>query len=88
METPNDAASEVKYRAISQTVRLIYKKEGLKAFTKGIGANILIFVPSTALTWGTYELMISLLGASHHSTSHHSEWYQLYIILSSLSFSD
>jgi hypothetical protein len=32
--------------------------------------------------------MISLLGASHHSTSHHSEWYQLYIILSSLSFSD
>jgi hypothetical protein len=48
-------------------LKLIYQKEGLSAFSKGILANILIFVPSTALTWGSYELIKSILGMRSHT---------------------
>jgi Mitochondrial carrier protein len=43
----------------------MYKTEGISAFTKGIFASILIYLPATALTWGTYELMKAVLGAQN-----------------------
>jgi solute carrier family 25 (mitochondrial iron transporter), member 28/37 len=65
--TVNDQPNEkVKYTKISQTIRLIREREGLRAFTKGVSANIVIFMPSTALTWGSYELIKHLLGAESH----------------------
>ena len=56
----------MKYRAIWQTTKLIYNKEGARAFYKGVIPNLFIFMPSTALTWGTYELIKGLLGADSH----------------------
>lgn len=46
-------------------MRLIYKTEGMWAFTKGVGPRMCINVPSTALSWGTYELIKTFLGVNH-----------------------
>jgi hypothetical protein len=50
-----------RYLDFKTTVRYIYRTEGLLAFTKGVLPRMSINVPSTALSWGTYELIKSLL---------------------------
>ena len=52
-----------RYADIHSTMRYIYRNEGLLAFTKGVLPRMSINVPSTALSWGTYEFVKSLLGA-------------------------
>ena len=52
---------KVRYRDFLQTIRLIYQTEGIRAFTKGVGPRMCINVPSTALSWGTYELVKSFI---------------------------
>ncbi len=47
-------------------MRVVYQREGVKAFGKGVYANIMIFVPSTAMTWGSYEMVKRGLGLSTH----------------------
>lgn len=56
----------VRYRDFFQTIKLIYKREGLSAFSKGVGPRMCINVPSTALSWGTYELIKTFLGANNN----------------------
>ena len=51
----------MRYRDIVSTIKLVYKNEGTSAFTRGIGPRMLINVPSTALSWGTYELIKGFL---------------------------
>jgi len=53
---------KVRYRDFLTTIRIIYQREGLSAFTKGVGPRMCINVPSTALSWGTYEMIKTLLG--------------------------
>ena len=63
-----DCGFEVKssrYTDLRATVKHIYRTEGAIAFTKGILPRMSINVPSTALSWGTYELVKSLL-VSHY----------------------
>ena len=50
-----------RYTDIRATANYIYRTEGLIAFTKGILPRMSINVPSTALSWGTYELIKSFL---------------------------
>ena len=59
----NDYKLEVRsrYTDIRATASYIYRTEGLIAFTKGILPRMSINVPSTALSWGTYELVKSFL---------------------------
>jgi hypothetical protein len=54
---------KVRYKDFFQTIQLIYKREGLGAFTKGVVPRMGINVPSTALSWGTYELIKSFLAS-------------------------
>jgi hypothetical protein len=54
----------VRYSDFISTIRLIYQREGLSAFSKGVGPRMFINVPSTALSWGTYELIKNFIGAS------------------------
>ena len=49
------------YTDFKSTVQYIYRTEGAIAFSKGIMARMSINVPSTALSWGTYELIKSFL---------------------------
>lgn len=49
--------SDVHYRTIWQSVEKIYKTEGVNAFGRGMLARMAINVPSTALSWGTYEVL-------------------------------
>lgn len=44
-----------KASGLTQAARLIYKKEGLKGFTRGLAPRIMSHVPSTALCWSAYE---------------------------------
>ena len=50
-----------RYSDFKSTVKYIYRTEGLMAFTKGVFPRMSINVPSTALSWGTYELVKSIL---------------------------
>ena len=58
------------YTDVKSTIKYIIKNEGYMSFTKGSFAALLIYVPATALSWGTYEMIKSLLGAeSHHKSA-------------------
>ena len=50
-----------RYTDLRATFKHIYKTEGAIAFSKGILPRMSINVPSTALSWGTYELVKNLL---------------------------
>lgn len=52
---------KVKYKHLFSSIKYIYQHEGIWAFSKGILPRMCINVPSTALSWGTYELLKSLL---------------------------
>lgn len=52
---------QVRYHHFLQTIQLIYQREGAKAFIKGIAPRMCINIPSTALSWGTYELIKGFL---------------------------
>ena len=55
---------EVRYRDFFSTVKTVYQREGLTAFSKGIFPRMFINVPSTALSWGTYEIVKTFLSNS------------------------
>ena len=57
----NFELNQVRYNSVYQTVQQIYQKEGIKAFGKGIYPRMCINVPSTALSWGTYEIVKGML---------------------------
>jgi len=57
-----------RYADIKTTARYIYRNEGLIAFTKGVLPRMSINVPSTALSWGTYEFVKSLLSEEKESS--------------------
>jgi len=52
---------KVHYRNVFETVKMLYKQDGAIAFTRGIHARMLLHIPSTALSWGTYEIVKGLL---------------------------
>lgn len=51
----------VRYLDFKQTAKQILRDEGKIAFARGFMPRMLIYVPSTALSWGTYELLKSIL---------------------------
>jgi hypothetical protein len=51
----------VRYTDIFQTIKYVYTHEGISAFGKGMMPRMCINVPSTAMSWGTYELIKSFL---------------------------
>ncbi len=53
--------SEVRYHDFKQTIHTIIRDEGKIAFARGFLPRILIYIPSTALSWGTYEIVKSIL---------------------------
>lgn len=42
-------------RGISDAMRIIWKREGLKGFGRGLTPRVLTIMPSTALCWLSYE---------------------------------
>lgn len=46
---------KVRYSDFLTTMKYIYRNEGIWSFTKGVFPRMCINVPSTALSWGTYE---------------------------------
>lgn len=57
----NFELNKVPYNSVFQTVQSIYQNEGLRGFAKGCYPRMCINVPSTALSWGTYEIVKALL---------------------------
>jgi Mitochondrial carrier protein len=37
-------------------MKIIYREEGIRAFSKGIGPRMCMNIPSCAISWGTYEI--------------------------------
>ena len=46
-----------RYVDVKSTFLYILRNEGAMAFTKGVLPRMSMNVPSTALSWGTYELV-------------------------------
>ena len=57
----NFEVKQVHYRNVFQTASHIYQTEGLLGFTRGVQPRMMINVPSTALSWGTYEIIKGFL---------------------------
>ncbi len=45
------------------TTRLIYQREGLVGFYQGVQVSLLRVLPSTVVTFVTYEFLVNLLGS-------------------------
>jgi solute carrier family 25 (mitochondrial iron transporter), member 28/37 len=52
---------KVHYHTVFETITDIYKNEGPRAFSRGIIPRMMINIPSTALSWGTYEIVKGFL---------------------------
>ncbi|KAK2195508.1 bifunctional Mitochondrial carrier domain superfamily/Mitochondrial substrate-solute carrier [Babesia duncani] len=50
-----------KYKNPFKATRMIYMQEGLGAFFKGISTRMAICIPGAAISWGTYEMLKSIL---------------------------
>lgn len=51
------------YTGLVDAARKIYAEEGLRAFSRGLRARLLVHAPSMAISWSTYEFVKNLLGA-------------------------
>lgn len=56
--------NKLRYLSIKNTVQDIWSNEGLRGFAKGAVPRSLFFLPSSAVSWATYEYIKQLL-ASH-----------------------
>jgi solute carrier family 25 protein 33/36 len=52
-----------KYTGLVQCFCLLWKEEGFAAMYGGMTAHLLRVVPSTAIMFGMYEVILQLLGA-------------------------
>lgn len=50
-----------KYTGLIQCFRLVHKEEGLGAMYGGLTPNLLRVVPSAAIMFGVYELLLNML---------------------------
>jgi solute carrier family 25 iron transporter 28/37 len=54
-------ASGVRYRGFFDTAQRIYDMEGLAGFSRGVKPRVMVFAPSVAISWTTYETAKTLL---------------------------
>ena len=52
-----------KYTGLLQCFRIIWREEGIAALYGGMTAHLLRVVPSTAIMFGMYEVVLQFLGA-------------------------
>jgi len=57
--------SEIKYHNILDTTSAIFKEEGLIGFFSGLRMRIAIQSISSAIAWGTYQVIKTSLGNSN-----------------------
>lgn len=57
----NQATQPFKYQGILHAIRLIYTEEGMRAFYRGLGTNLIRTVPANMITLLTYELLVRIL---------------------------
>jgi hypothetical protein len=57
----NFEEKKIHYRNVFETVSHIYRNEGVSTFSRGIGARMMLNIPSTAISWGTYEMVKGFL---------------------------
>ena len=43
------------YDSVSDTIKSVIRKEGMRGFYKGMGINIVRVLPGTCITFGVYE---------------------------------
>ena len=53
--------SEIRYNGMIDTIKKIYRNEGMKGFYKGLTPNILKIFPTSGLFFLSYELTLSYL---------------------------
>lgn len=58
LQTQIGDAKDAKYSTLVQSVKLIYKEEGIFSFYKGLGINFIRTVPTTAFSLLIYEILV------------------------------
>ena len=58
LQTQIGNSNDGKYKSLFQSIRLIYKEEGISSFYKGMGINLIRTVPTTAVSLLTYEILV------------------------------
>ncbi|KAI7864914.1 mitochondrial carrier domain-containing protein [Spinellus fusiger] len=63
----NQAKKPFKYNGIFHALKVIAREEGFRGFYKGMSANLLRTVPSSAITILTYEVIVQKIDEIKHS---------------------
>ena len=50
-----------RYRSVRGTIKSIMREEGWVGFTRGVLPRTLYFLPGSAIGWGTYEYIKSVI---------------------------
>lgn len=64
------AIPHIKYHSVVDAAKKIYAESGVLGFFRGLKMRILIQCPSSAISWGTYEMFKRALGHTH-TLQHH-----------------
>ncbi|KAJ9121045.1 hypothetical protein QFC24_005026 [Naganishia onofrii] len=48
-------------QGMSEAIKIIWERDGLKGFRRGMSARVVTFAPSTAISWFSYEFFKSFL---------------------------
>lgn len=59
--------AEIQYNGIADAFKKIYREEGRKAFTKGLGPRLAYIMPAAALTFTIYEKLKDYIAFSYNS---------------------
>lgn len=54
----------IKYKGFLDTAQRIYQQEGLQGFTRGVRPRVMVFAPSVAISWTTYETAKNILAGT------------------------
>lgn len=57
-----------RYTGLFQSISVIFQREGIRGFYKGMGVNLIRTVPNSGLTLLTYEVIMGHLGTLHNRT--------------------
>jgi uncharacterized protein (DUF2235 family) len=52
---------EIKYKNILDTVRSIWREDGIKGFFRGMKMRMMIQSTSSGIAWGTYQIVKEML---------------------------
>lgn len=63
LQTQDVVPSQPPSAGLSGVLKVLYEDGGVRGFYRGVHMRMLMFIPSSALSWGTYEFAKNMLAS-------------------------